>query len=76
METRPLRDIRWACARFGASRDSVYAWARAGWIPHCRIGRRVFFDESAIEVFIDSGGAPRKSANPERKKPAHEELSV
>ena len=76
METRPLRDIRWACARFGASRDSVYAWARAGWIPHCRIGRRVFFDESAIEVFIDSGGAPRKTARLEGSNSVPEEPSA
>ena len=76
MEARPLRDIRWACARFGASRDSVYAWVRAGWIPHCRIGRRVFFDESAIEIFIDSGGAPRKAAKPEGDQPVHEKPSA
>ncbi len=76
METRPLRDIRWACARFGASRDSVYAWAQAGWIPHCRIGRRIFFDERAIEMFIDSGGAPRKTAELKDNKPVHEEPSA
>jgi excisionase family DNA binding protein len=55
----PLRNIDWACERLGASRDSIYAWVRSGFIPHCKIGRRVFFDEDQIEAFIARGGEIR-----------------
>jgi excisionase family DNA binding protein len=59
MDARPLRDIRWACARLGVGRDSVYAWVRLGRIPNCRIGRRILFDEGAIDAFIARGGEPQ-----------------
>ncbi len=53
----PLRDVDWACRRLGGvGRDSVYGWVRTGILPHCRLGRRVFFDEDEIERFIRSGG--------------------
>jgi excisionase family DNA binding protein len=63
MQTASLRNIDWACARFDASRDAVYAWVRAGLIPHCRIGKRIFFDEDAISAFIARGG--RASPEPQ-----------
>ncbi len=62
MPPTPLRSIGWASARFGVTRHSIYAWVRAGFIPYCRIGRRVLFDEQQIDAFIASGGggSPRE----------------
>ncbi len=51
-----LQRIGWAMKRYGASRDSVYSWARAGRIPSVRVGRSVLFDPAITEAFIADGG--------------------
>jgi excisionase family DNA binding protein len=76
MDTRPLQTIGWACTRFGVSRDSIYAWVRAGWIPHCRIGRRILFDDRAVEAFIARGGMPLPSGRSGTRDQTHEQVSA
>ncbi len=41
----------------GIPQESVYRFAKAGLIPHVRIGRAVRFSPKAIEAWIESGGA-------------------
>ena len=76
MSVKPLHTIDWACRRFGVSRDVVYGWVRAGRLPHCRIGRRVFFDEDAVAEFIARGG---RKLNPdgleEKRRPVAKEAA-
>jgi excisionase family DNA binding protein len=38
------------------SEYQVLAYARAGIIPHVRLGRQVRFDPAALEEFINNGG--------------------
>jgi excisionase family DNA binding protein len=51
--------------RLGMRTDWVWAQARAGRIPHVRLGRYRRFRESAIEAWVnhlETGGAPTKAA--------------
>jgi excisionase family DNA binding protein len=51
--------------RLGMKTDWVWAQARAGRIPHVRLGRYRRFRESAVEAWLhdlETGGAPSRSA--------------
>ncbi len=55
--------------RLGMRTDWVWAQARAGRIPHVRLGRYRRFRESAIEAWVsdlETGGIPAKAAAAER----------
>ena len=53
---KALIDARAVAERLNVSDKAIYAIARAGLIPHVRVGRSVRFDPDAIEAFIASGG--------------------
>jgi excisionase family DNA binding protein len=51
--------------RLGMKTDWVWAQARAGWIPHVRLGRYRRFRESAVEAWLtelETGGTTSAAA--------------
>ena len=63
--------------RLGMRTDWVWAQARAGRIPHVRLGRYRRFRESAIEEWVselETGGATAKAAHA-RPVPLHRRAS-
>jgi excisionase family DNA binding protein len=63
-DVRPLRSAEWAASRLAVSRWQVYELAKRRALPSVKLGRRVLFDEEAIEAFIRSGGTVAESAAP------------
>lgn len=58
MNSTGLRSISWTAEYLNVPPRTLYAWVKAGLIPHLRIGRRVFFREDSLEEFLSSGGSP------------------
>lgn len=52
-ETDGLLNAKEAAARLGLSFWTLYAWARSGRISCVRLGKRLLFDSSDLEKFID-----------------------
>ena len=58
--------------RLGMKTDWVWAQARAGRIPHVRLGRYRRFRESAVEEWLrelETGGSGRSASTPSRPIP-------
>lgn len=41
------------------SAQQMWGMARAGQVPHVRIGRRIFFQRNVLIDFVAAGGSPR-----------------
>jgi excisionase family DNA binding protein len=58
--------------RLGMKTEWVWAQARAGRVPHVRLGRYQRFRESAVEAwlrYLETGGATSTAATPPRPVP-------
>jgi excisionase family DNA binding protein len=58
--------------RLGMKTDWVWAQARAGRIPHVRLGRYRRFRESTVEAWLqdlETGGTPSAAGRPARPVP-------
>jgi len=53
--TAPSRVIgsKEATRLLGVCRNTLYNWARAGKVPHRRVGRRILFSSKVLEAWID-----------------------
>ena len=47
-----LYTVNEVCEYFGVTRDTVYAWMRAGRLPYVQFGGRRRVTESAVQGFI------------------------
>lgn len=50
------------------SKSSLYPFARAGKVPGVKIGEQWRFQKSAIDEWMRSGGAPKRTANRRARK--------
>jgi excisionase family DNA binding protein len=48
--------------RLGVPPVTIYAWVRLGQLPSYKLGRRVMFDESEIEAWLEKRYKPAKAA--------------
>ncbi len=57
----PIADARSIARRYRVTPATVLAWARRGWIPCLRAGRRpVLFDAAAVERALAERAARRE----------------
>ena len=52
MEKR-LLSAREAALYLGISHRTIWAWAKWGWLPVTRLGRRVLFDRIQLDAVIE-----------------------
>lgn len=50
---REVLSARETARLIGAHEQSVYKWARAGKIPHKRIGRKIVFPVQALKKWLE-----------------------
>ena len=61
-----LLDANRLARRLGVTRETVLAWARRGWIPCLRAGRRpVLFDPVEVELALKERGRVREGRHAE-----------
>lgn len=49
-----LLSAKEAATYLGISHRTVWAWAKAGWLPVTRLGRRVLFDRVQLDEVIEA----------------------
>lgn len=53
-----LREADYAAERLGLTKPAVWKLCRKGVLPHIRIGRKVLFEPTVLEAWIQAGGQP------------------
>ena len=63
---KQLRNLDWMLDRLGGNVNGqvVLRWCREGTFPCVRLGRRVLFDESQVEHFLEGGGTMKRTEHP------------